>query len=451
MENRVSGRRIAVVGSGISGLSAAWLLSKRHRVVVFEKESRLGGHANTIDVIADGRPLAVDTGFIVYNPPAYPNLTALFEHLRVPTSPSSMSFAVSKDEGTYEYAGSNILQLIGTAANAFDLGHWRMIRDIPRFFSSARRKLELLDESITLGKFLDADGYSPEFLNRHLLPMAGAIWSAAPGDMREYPARAFIRFFSNHGLLRLVNRPGWRTVAGGSRQYVNRLVEDGNFEAQCNASVTAIRRLPSHVVLTTADGTAHPFDDVVIAAHADLALAMLADASADERRLLSAFRYSQNRAVLHRDESLMPRRRWLWSSWNYHASSTAIQSGSAVTYWMNALQPLATRDNLFVSLNPPRPPHPGKVLAEFDYAHPIFDPAAMAAQRQIWTLQGLRQTWFCGAHFGSGFHEDGLQAGLAVAEQLGGVRRPWNVAAESARIHLSVEAPLVSPRLEAAE
>jgi predicted NAD/FAD-binding protein len=438
----VKTRHIAVVGSGISGLSAAWLLSQKHRVTLIEADHRPGGHSNTVDCEVDGADVSVDTGFIVYNPPAYPNLTALFEHLGVPTAPSNMSFAVSMGNGAYEYTGSGLSQLMGHAGNLLDPGHWRLIRDIPRFFRTTMAKLPGLSEDVTLAEFLKAEGYSDYFMDRHLLPMAGAIWSAAPGDMRDYPARAFLRFFDNHGLLKITGRPLWRTVKGGSREYVARVIRDGLFETRLRTPIAAIRRSPSGVVLRTVAGEEQSYDDVVIAAHADQALSMLTDATAEERRLLKAFRYSRNRAILHRDDGLMPKRRRLWSSWNYlselppHAATT-----SAVTYWMNKLQPLPVQSPLFVSLNPLKEPEMAKVLAEFDYDHPIFDPAAMAAQRELWKIQGARRTWFCGSYCGSGFHEDGIQAGLAVAEQLGGVRRPWLVANESGRIHLGPAAP----------
>ena len=430
-------RHIAVVGSGISGLSAAWLLSHTDQVTLIEAENRPGGHSNTVDCEVEGRDVPVDTGFIVYNPPAYPNLTALFDHLGVPTAPSNMSFSVSMGNGAYEYAGSGPRQLLGNAGNLVNPGHWRMIRDIPRFFRTTLAKLPSLAEDVTIAEFLEAEGYSDYFMERHLLPMAGAIWSAAPGDMRDYPARAFLTFFSNHGLLQVTNRPLWRTVKGGSREYVSRLIRSGRFDTRLRTPISAIKRHQGGVTLRTRNGEEQTFDDVVIAAHADQALAMLSDASPEERRLLQAFRYSRNRAILHRDDRLMPRRRGLWSSWNYMSGLPPHDgSASAVTYWMNKLQPLPVETPLFVSLNPLQEPDVATVLAEFDYAHPIFDPSAMRAQKELWTIQGQRNTWFCGAYFGAGFHEDGIQSGLAVAEQLAGMRRPWRVANESGRIFL---------------
>ncbi len=439
-------RHIAVVGSGIAGLSAAWLLSRTHRVTLIEADERPGGHANTIDCEVHGTEVSVDTGFIVYNPPAYPNLTALFTRLKVPTAPSNMSFSVSMGDGAYEYAGSGLAQLVGQPRNLLNPGHWQLMRDIPRFFRTALAKLSCLSDDVTLGDFLKAEGYSDYFRDRHLLPMAGAIWSAAPGDMRDYPARAFIRFFENHGLLKITNRPEWRTVKGGSREYVARVIRDGAFETRLRTPIAAVRRNPQGVTLRAANGQEQAFDDVVLACHADQALAMLSDASPEERRLLSCFRYSQNRAVLHRDQCLMPKQHGLWASWNYLSGLPQHgHAASSVTYWMNRLQPLNIDVPLFVSLNPITEPDVDKVLGEFGYAHPIFDPAAMAAQRDIWTIQGAQNTWFCGAYMGSGFHEDGIQSGLAVAERLGCLKRPWSVANESGRIHLGPQDPQSPP------
>ena len=444
--------KIAVAGSGISGLSAAWLLSQRHDVTLFEQDTRIGGHSNTVTCDAAGRDVPVDTGFIVYNEPAYPNLTALFDYLDVPTAPSNMTFSVSLGQGAYEYAGSTLLQLIGQPGNAFSIGHWRLIRDLLRFLRTASADLPSVPEDMTLGGFVQRHGYSRDFVERHLLPMAGAIWSSAPQQMLDYPARAFIRFFDNHGLLKISNRPAWRTVRGGSREYVNRLVEDGSFTIRSGAGVARISRRPDGVCLHTRDGAVENFDHVVIAAHADQALAMLDQPSAEEARVLGAFTYSRNRTYLHTDASLMPKRRGLWSSWNYLAPLDAGgHAASTVTYWMNSLQPLATEQDMFISLNPPHAPRDGSVRAEFIYEHPVFNPQAMAMQRELWSLQGQQRTWFCGAYFGSGFHEDGLQAGLAVAEQLGDMRRPWNAANESGRIHLGSTGRETPQVLEAAE
>lgn len=433
--------KIAVIGSGISGLSAAWLLSKSHDVTLFEREQRAGGHSNTVEIDhlranASASPVAVDTGFIVYNTKSYPNLIALFDHLDVPTATTSMSFAVSLDGGGYEYSGTGLSGIFGQPTNLLSPSHWLMIRDILRFFRESRQVLaDPSHQDISLGDYLIANGYSPAFIARHIQPMAAAIWSTPSADVLAFPAASFVRFFDNHGLLQ-INQPEWRTVAGGSREYVNRVLADTDGRIEIARPVEAIRRLPVGMEVT-AGGATQSFDACVVATHADTALELLADADHHEHRLLGAFRYAPNTAVLHTDPGFMPRRKRLWSSWNYLTRGEADDTALSVTYWMNNLQPLATSQNLFVTLNPDREISPDHVAASFNYAHPMFDQAAMSAQRELWGLQGRRNTWFCGSHFGYGFHEDGIQAGLAVAEDIGDVRRPWRVRDESGRIQLS--------------
>ena len=444
--------KIAVVGSGISGLSAAWLLSQRHDVTLIEAEHRIGGHSNTVDCQTADGPIAVDTGFIVYNTATYPNLMALFDYLNVPTTPSRMGFGVSLHSGAYEYSGDNLVQMAGNASNLADPGHWRMLWDIARFFRTAARQSRYLNESVTLGQFMQAQGYSQAFMERHLLPMAGAIWSSSPNLMLDYPALSFLRFLDNHGLLRYSNRPQWRTVTGGSREYVDRLLGDSRFRAMTGHPVHTIERSPAGVVVHAHNGFREQFDHVVIGTHADQALAMLSEPTYGERLYLSDFRYGRNRVVLHRDAALMPRRRRLWSSWNYMAEGNAHGQSSAVTYWMNALQPLATTTDIFVTLNPQREPAAHLVEREFSYEHPIFTAETSRVQQHLWSLQGQQRTWFCGAHFGAGFHEDGLQAGLAVAEQLGGMLRPWDVPNQSGRIQVAPHRSAPEPtHLEAAQ
>lgn len=419
---------IAVVGSGIAGLSAAWLLSKGHRVTLYEAATRPGGHSNTVDVGG----VAVDTGFIVYNETTYPNLTALFSHLNVPTKASEMSFAVSLDDGGLEYAGTDLFGLFGQKRNVVRPRFWSMLRDLRRFYAEAPAKVAALPSGTTLGAFLDAEGYGQAFQLDHLLPMAAAIWSAPAASLRDYPAAHFIRFCDNHGLLKLTDRPIWRTVDGGSREYVRRLLA-GIGETRLARGAVSVRRGREFVAVRDAAGHEQRFDHVVMACHADQALAALEAPTPRERTLLGAFGYTQNRAVLHSDVRLMPRRRNVWASWNYLGGRHRIDS-LHVTYWMNRLQGLTGAPPLFVTLNPAIEPAGHTVLHEEMYDHPKFDTAAMLAQDALWSLQGTERTWFCGAYFGSGFHEDGLQSGLAVAEQLGGVRRPWTVANESGRI-----------------
>jgi uncharacterized protein len=439
-------RRVAVVGSGISGLSAAWLLSGKLSVTLYESEPRLGGHSNTIMVPTKNGVLPVDTGFIVYNERNYPNLVALFKEIGVSTSSSNMSFAASLDGGKLEYSGSGLNGLIGQRGNVVRPRFLRMMRDIVRFYGEAPALLLRADlHGVSLGEYLDRNGYAPAFIEDHLLPMGAAIWSTTAREMRAYPLLAFVRFFASHGLLSLADRPKWRTVRGGSHEYVQRLSANFVEGVRLGAEVKSICRENSRVAITDMAGNADSFTDVVIATHADQALALLADADHDERELLGAFRYTKNVALLHSDENLMPKRKRVWSSWNYIGESRNENAQPlCVTYWMNRLQNLDMRHPLFVTLNPTREVAPSKVVGRYSYTHPLFDQRALDAQQQLWRLQGRRNTWFCGAYFGFGFHEDGLQAGLAAAESVTDVHRPWRVRDESGRIALQ-------PRLEAAE
>jgi predicted NAD/FAD-binding protein len=432
--------RIAIVGAGISGLSAAWLLSQRHEVAVYEKAHRVGGHSNTVLVSLDGGQIPVDTGFIVFNPETYPNFVALLRVLGALSEPSDMSFGVSIDRGKVEYSGSNLSALFGQRSNLVRPGFWSMLADLMRFYRQATRDAKrLCDESLSLGDYLARGGYGARFRDHHIQPMAAAIWSATPKEILGYPVTSFLRFHDNHGLLQLSGRPIWRTVTGGSREYVALLTRPFADRIRRGVAIACIERAGGKAIVVETNGMRDVFDHVVIATHADEALALLAEPSEEERALLGAFRYTRNEAILHTDDSLMPRRRSVWSSWNYIGGEAAPDK-VCVTYWMNRLQNLPTKTNFFVTLNPPRAPRAGSIVTTETYDHPIFDAAAIAAQRRLWRLQGGLNTWFCGAHFGAGFHEDGLQAGLAVAEQLGGVKRPWTVANESGRIQVTATA-----------
>ena len=446
--NRLS---IAVIGSGISALSAAWHLSRHHHVTVFERDNRLGGHSNTVDVNTGDGSVRVDTGFIVFNPASYPNLVALFDHLGVDTPATNMTFSASLDDARYEYSGSGARGLFGQISNVASPTHWRMIADITRFFKQAAADAASIDLSVSLRDWLKQNRYSEAFVRNHLTPMAAAIWSTPSADVLDFPAASFMRFFANHGLLKVRNRPSWRTVAGGSRQYVQKLVADGQFEVRTDCGITGVSRQPDSVTISDCHGEQCEFDHVVIGTHADEALAMLDDAGEKESNLLGQFGYSQNLAVLHTDPAHMPKRRKLWSSWNYiERADEAGQNQLTVSYWMNALQPLKTNTDLFVTLNPAGAVDPSRVLGQFNYTHPVFNTAAMSAQQDLWDLQGRRRTWFCGSYFGYGFHEDALQSGLAVAEDLTGSSRPWEVADPSGRIHRK-PAQLPQQNREAAE
>lgn len=440
MTNGRTGQRIAVIGSGITGLSAAWMLAKQNDVVLYEAEARPGGHSRTIDVdMPDGSSLPVDTGFIVFNDRTYPNLIAMLDHLGVAARVTDMSFAVSLDDGKLEYAaGDRIWQLFAQPSNLFSPRFWSMLRDLVRFYREAGAGLGGFGD-MTLGQMLEQGRYGDAFRDDHLLPMAAAIWSAPAQLLLDYPAEAFVRFCDNHGLLELGRRPKWRTVINGSRSYVDRILADYAGELRLGTPVAMVERRAGRVVITDRGGHVDRFDEVVIASHANQALAMLADPSPAETELLGSFRYSSNLAVLHDDPALMPKRRALWGAWNYFGRRHANDATGdlCVSYWMNRLQGLPKKRPLIVTLNPDRPIGAGREIDRTSFDHPIFDHAAMDAQRRIWAIQGQRNTFFCGAHLGAGFHEDGLQSGLAVAEMLG-TKRPWTVDAPNGRLAIDL-------------
>ncbi len=432
--------QIAVIGSGISGLSAAWLLSQSHDVTIYEASSRLGGHSNTVDVtLTSGQRVPVDTGFIVSNTWTYPNFTALMDYLDVEMTDTRMTFSVSLKGSQLEYSGHSLATMMGTARQWLAPSHWRMIADLVRFYQTAEARAPFAPHDMTLGQYLKHYNYSSAFVNHHILPIAGAIWSTRTDAIADYPFRAFVDFFANHKLFMLGDRPLWQTVRGGSREYVRKLVEDSKFTVRMDSEVAQVMRGPSGVVVTTADGSTSSYDHVVIATHGDQALGLLADPSHEEDALLSTFATCENRVLLHRDQRLMPKGRRFWSAWNYDGSAEAGQI--SVTYWMNALQKLDSPEQHFVSLNPAREPAPETVDRELVYRHPVFTPETRRAQQNLWNIQGRNRTWFAGAWFGAGFHEDGLQAGLAVAEQLGGLSRPWSVKDPSSRIVIKPVAP----------
>lgn len=429
-----TGRRVAVVGSGVSGLSAAWLLSQRHEVVVYESEPRFGGHACTVDVETAEGPTSVDVGFIVYNEPAYPNLVALFDHIGVATAPTCMSFGASMREGAVEYSGQSLSAVFARRANAFSPCFLGMLVDVARFNRAGLKAVAAgISHDVTLAEFVQRERLGAAFVADFLKPMASAIWSTPSSRILDFSAAAFLKFYDNHGLLRVLNMPVWRTVVGGSRRYVDKLAAPIAAKARLGAPVARILRRPEGLVVVDSRGAEDRFDAALVATHADTALSLLDRPTELEADVLGAFRYQPNVAYLHTDERQMPRSRRAWSSWNYLGDD----EGAAVTYWMNRLQPLTTKTNLFVTLNPRKPIAPEKIVSRFDYQHPMFDLGAERAQRRIWSLQGAAGVWYAGAHFGQGFHEDGLQAGLAAAEDLGGVRRPWTVANESGRIWTS--------------
>ncbi|HEV7165888.1 MAG TPA: FAD-dependent oxidoreductase [Gammaproteobacteria bacterium] len=414
--------KIAVIGSGISGLAAAWLLRKHADVRVYEKNAYAGGHTNTIQV--PGGP-AVDTGFIVFNECNYPEFAAMLGHLKVASQASDMSFAASIGGGRLEYAGDNLNTLFAQRWNLFDRSHWRMLLDITRFNRDAKRALGSgLGADLTLGEFILQGRYGDGLSRRYLLPMAAAIWSCPVGAMLQFPAASFLKFFENHGLLGLMDRPRWRTVSGGSREYVKQLLEGLGDRVQLNTAVTQVRRTPEGVRVRDASGNEALYDRVVMAAHGDESLAMLADVTAEERTLLGAFRYQENRALLHTDAALMPKRRSVWASWNYLAAETGEETKVSVTYWMNRLQGLPGDRDYFVTLNPLAEPAPESVIYDTLYMHPVFTREAMRAQEELPAIQGRSGIWFCGAWSGYGFHEDGLRSATRAVRTMG-YPIPW--------------------------
>jgi predicted NAD/FAD-binding protein len=412
--------RFAIVGAGIAGLGTAHLLTRSgHQVTVFEAERWLGGHAHTMDVTLDGVTHPVDTGFLVYNERTYPRLTALFDELKVETVGSTMSFAVRHDGAGIEWAGTSLAALFADRRTACRPRYWGMLADILRF-NKATTAMHARGTvpALSLGAYLHAAHYGAAFRDWYLLPMTAAIWSSPRKDVLDFPLPAFVRFCHNHGLLQVFDRPQWRTVAGGSRSYVDKI-------AATLADVRLgqpVQRITRDVRGVLVDSPAHAherFDGVVMACHSDQSQALLGDASHAERALLSAVRYQANRVVLHTDEKLLPRARRAWSAWNYLATDDpAGERAVAVSYLINQLQPLPWKRPVVVTLNPPFEPDPATVIDEFSYAHPLLDGHALAARAHFEQSQGLRNTWFAGAWLGYGFHEDGLASAHAVADSI---------------------------------
>lgn len=417
--------RIAVIGAGISGLGAAWALRNVHDVTLFEKRERLGGHANTVTVDYDGKQIPVDTGFIVFNRLNYPNLTALFEHLDVATHRSDMSFGFSLS-GDLEWSSNGLSGLFAQKRNLFRPSFVTMLGEILRFNKSAIADLEAGRlHGLALGDYLTGEGYGARFRTNYLLPMGAAIWSSTEAEMERYPAEAFVRFFKNHRLVNAV-RPQWETVKGGSGAYVARMAADLDAAgARFAGAATRVTRLDDGVLVSDADGRTHRFDEVILACHSDEALRLLSDADTDEREMLGAIPYGPNIAVLHRDTSLLPKRSGARAAWCYTRQDE--DAAAAVTYDMNRLQGIDKKTPLLVTLNPGREPDPDLVFGRYEYDHPQFSAAGLAAQRIFNRIQGVRRTWFAGAWLGYGFHEDGLRSGLRAALRLGG-EIPWTFA-----------------------
>jgi len=444
-------QRVAVVGTGIAGLSAAWLLDPHHDVAVFESEAEIGGHSHSVNVGTADAPLWIDMGFIVFNEPCYPNLLKLFEHLGVAHQLSDMSFGVSVDRGKLEYGSLGLNGIFAQRLNLFRPRFISLLVDIVRFYREAPKDLAARTRpDYRLGDYLKDRNYGRAFIDDHLLPQAAAIWSVSAQQIMDYPFRAFITFFENHGLLQIMDRILWRSVIGGAQAYLGELIKPFRSRIRTDCAIVEVKRTPAGVQLTDRHGERHDFDQVIFATHADITLKILgASATPAERKTLGAFDYTSNEVVLHTDASFMPKRKAAWSSWNYLGEKNAASEQQlCVTYWMNLLQVLKTKQDYFVTLNPLRPVDEAKVLKRVVFEHPLFNAAAMTAQDELAGLQGANRTWFCGAYFGSGFHEDGLQSGLAVAEAISGVRRPWDFDWSQSRIKYN---PWTEPAAIAAE
>ena len=415
--------RIAVIGSGISGLASAYLLREYAEIHLFETANRLGGHSHTVEAKFGEISVPVDTGFIVYNPLNYPNLVSLFDQLDVPNQTSDMSFSVSLDRGAIEYEGS-VKGLLVQPSNLLTPRYWLMLSDLVRFYRTASQYASSGPTGETLGAFVARQKYGDAFVYDHLIPMGAAIWSADTAGMMAFPVRSFMRFMENHKLLNFIDRPQWRTVTRGSREYVNRIAACLGQNIHLSTDVVGLRRVEHGVLLSIKGQGEVWFDKVVMAAHADQSLGLISDAHQYERNILSTFRFQPNLAVLHSDPQLMPRRKSAWASWNYMGYNAA-QNELCLTYWMNRLQSIDRAYPLFETLNPVLPPRDDLVHGSYSYRHPIFDAAAIAAQPALATIQGRDHLFFAGAWTGYGFHEDGLKSAVAIANSLG-VEVPWD-------------------------
>lgn len=416
----IAPRRIAVIGAGVSGLAAAYLLSRDHQVTLYEADNRLGGHARTVMAGKNG-DVAVDTGFIVFNYHTYPHLTQMFDELDVPVKKSDMSFGVSINNGALEYGMGSLAAATAQKSNFLRSGYYRMWRDIVKFNS---RALEVASNpDMTLGELLDELNLGQWFRDYYLLPMSGAIWSTTPEQMNAFPARALVQFFENHALL-TPNTHQWYTVDGGSREYVSRIaaaIKNRGGVINTGTPVEAVHRGPLGVSVKAKGHETVGYDEVVFACHSDQALALLADANPLENSILGRVKYQPNKAVLHCDTRQMPKRKAAWSSWVYRTNTAQTDERIGITYWMNSLQGIDAADPMFVSLNPAEDIREEFIYDEVQFAHPVFDGPALQAQQDLNMIQGNRGTWFCGAWTRHGFHEDGYASAVAIADRVGAV------------------------------
>ena len=413
--------KIAIIGTGISGLTAAYLLHERHDVHVYEGSHKIGGHTATIDVEHDGENYAIDSGFIVFNDKTYPMFNKLLKDIGVDRKKTEMSFSLSCSKTGLEYAGSNINTLFAQRKNMLNLYFWKLLRDIYRFNNEVIAELDagVICPETTLGSYLVDRGYGQGFIQHYLVPMGAAIWSASTQVMLKFPLMFFIRFFNNHGLLDIRNRPQWYVIPGGSKNYLQPLTHYFSHRITCNANIKNIRRTNDQVIIEFNNNLKEYFDQVVIATHSDQALALLQDATAEEEKILGAISYKPNEVVMHYDESLLPENRRTWSSWNYLLTDYP-QDEAVLTYNMNILQGIKAPVTFCVTLNNAHAINKDKIINRFVYDHPVFTVEGVAAQEKWQQVNGVNRTWFCGAYWANGFHEDGVQSAVRVSEKLGG-------------------------------
>jgi uncharacterized protein len=410
--------RIAIIGSGISGLLSARLLAADHDIHVFEANNYAGGHTNTVSFEAFGHQYAADTGFMVFNDRTYPNFIQMLQLLGVASRNSDMSFSVRCDRTGLEYQGSSLNGLFAQRRNLFSPSFYRMLLEVLRFNRQSLELLQRADDELELGQYLDRNQYSREFVEHYLIPMGAAIWSAPPKRFQQFPARFIINFFNNHGLLTVRGHPQWKTVDGGAVRYVEAITHTFANRIRLNCPVVSVRRYPDRVAVTSKHGESEDFDTVVLAAHADQSLAMLADASEVERDILGAFAYQRNLTVLHVDPSVLPRCRRAWASWNYRIPQEEGQP-VALTYNLNRLQGHSSPDPICVTLNDVSSIDTAKILRQIEYHHPVYNREALAAQKRCHEINGKNRTYYCGAYWGHGFHEDGVNSALAVGQLFG--------------------------------
>jgi predicted NAD/FAD-binding protein len=414
--------KIAIIGSGISGLGAAYLLNNDHDITLYEKNEYIGGHSRTIDIDIDGKKTPVDTGFIVFNYRNYPNLTGLFEHLNVPIEKSDMSFGVSIDNGWLEYGTRRPLDIFAQKSNLLKLKFWKMLADILKFNSKAK---DYLQSDLSLGECLEELKVGHWFRDYYLLPMGASIWSTPTKGMLEFPARTFIRFFDNHGLLTINDQPQWHTVKGGSKEYVKRITESFKDKVILGCGADEVRRKEDCIEVTDSRGKKEKYDEVIFACHSDQVLKILQNPTSDEQSIIGSVNYQPNEMILHTDTSFMQNRKDAWSSWVYLSEEKEDKSSSvSLSYWMNNLQPLNTEKPIIVTLNPDREPDPKTIFDRHTFYHPVFDEVAVEAQSRLNNIQGIDRIWYTGAWQRYGFHEDGLLSAVNIAKKMG-IRIPW--------------------------